>query len=240
LVASFNLKQGHNTSAPHLYVRKGQHKDYDALGRIPICHIHLRRWSWPMPMAFERRGADLGIPVLRRTGGDREVLVRPTSGHRPQRAGAFATPAAASRGLTVWCDLRQSGHRCKPAKLDQADKILTSHIEASSFPNNDGIDQWRVIVSLVETRQVESTAKCRKRWAGCGTNVNSQRRRTREPDSGAVSTMGRPRDPVGRRAERRWRSRRRNGHYDHSVLTLAPKDEDLHVEGQRQEEAEGR
>jgi hypothetical protein len=32
--------------------------------------------------------------------------------------------------------------------VDEADKILTSHIEASSFPNNDGIDQRRVIVSL--------------------------------------------------------------------------------------------
>jgi hypothetical protein len=32
--------------------------------------------------------------------------------------------------------------------VNEADKILTSHIEASSFPNNDGIDQRRVIVSL--------------------------------------------------------------------------------------------
>jgi Lipocalin-like domain len=32
--------------------------------------------------------------------------------------------------------------------VNEADKILTSHIEASSFPNNNGIDQRRVIVSL--------------------------------------------------------------------------------------------
>jgi hypothetical protein len=32
--------------------------------------------------------------------------------------------------------------------VNEADRILTSHIEASSFPNNDGIDQRRVIVLL--------------------------------------------------------------------------------------------
>jgi hypothetical protein len=32
--------------------------------------------------------------------------------------------------------------------VNEADKILTSHIEASSFPNNDGIDQRRVVISL--------------------------------------------------------------------------------------------
>jgi Lipocalin-like domain len=32
--------------------------------------------------------------------------------------------------------------------VDEANKILISRIEASSFPNNDGIDQRRIIVSL--------------------------------------------------------------------------------------------
>jgi hypothetical protein len=32
--------------------------------------------------------------------------------------------------------------------VNEADKVLTSHIEASSFPNNDGLDQRRIIVAL--------------------------------------------------------------------------------------------
>jgi hypothetical protein len=32
--------------------------------------------------------------------------------------------------------------------VNEAEKVLTSHIEASSFPNNDGIDQRRIIVAL--------------------------------------------------------------------------------------------
>ena len=32
--------------------------------------------------------------------------------------------------------------------VDEANKMLISHIEASSFPNNNGVEQRRVIISL--------------------------------------------------------------------------------------------
>jgi hypothetical protein len=86
-------------------------------------------------MAFERRGASLGIPVLRRAGGHREVLVRPTSGHRPQRAGAEALcHPTASRGLTV-CNHSQAIDGTAPRPMvSTSDNVYARSLRSDARP----------------------------------------------------------------------------------------------------------